>query len=113
MNILIQYINQGLLSLIIPIIVSLYCFQKTKHEKTSLIYYLTFVVSLPLTICLCSWLIKETNQKLSIGLNIYPLFVIFIILVHILTDLKLSSYKAYMLSFMNILLVDIVCSFYP
>lgn len=115
MNLFIQYFSnfQTWLSLVIPFVISIYCLKCSVNQKTHSLYYIAFLVSIPLTIFLSSWLIQGSEKHLSIGLNIYPIFIIVSIMIHILTGFRFSAYKAYAFTFINILIADVLCVFYP
>jgi hypothetical protein len=102
-----------LIALIIPFILSVYCFKKSIKDKPHYIYYLFFLLSIPVTSFFSSWIFQRSNTNLSIGLSIYPFFIIFMSLINILTGWKLSAYRAYFLSFYNILIIDVLCALQP
>ena len=115
MKLLIDYLShyEVWVGLILPSLFSLYALKQSGVEKIHYGYYLIFLLSLPISIWLSSWILQSNQSRLMIGLNIYPMFIIFICLFNILTGCKISKYKVYMLSFLNLLIIDIFCAFFP
>lgn len=101
------------ITLMLPFLLSLYFIKKSYKKATHYIYYILFFLSIPLTTFFSSWIFQKYDNHLSIGLNIYPFFVIIALLINILTGIQLSAYKAYVLSFFNVLIIDVLCAWQP